>query len=113
MKRCESELCLLDSDLLENTTNTYNRDSEDARSSGYESCDSFTQAPSPPSTPSSKVRASSSGHKEVMMYSNMADLSESLQYITSMPELCDVTFLVGNRQLPIHGVKAILATRSR
>ncbi|XP_071101813.1 serine-enriched protein-like [Haliotis cracherodii] len=113
MKRCESELCLLDSDLLENTTNTFNRDSEDARSSGYESCDSFTQAPSPPSTPSSKVRASSSGHKEVMMYSNMADLSESLQYITSMPELCDVTFLVGNRHLPIHGVKAILATRSR
>ena len=30
-----------------------------------------------------------------------------------MPELCDVTFLVGPEQVAIHGVKAILGTRSR
>ncbi|XP_067669158.1 serine-enriched protein-like [Haliotis asinina] len=30
-----------------------------------------------------------------------------------MPELCDVTFLVGSDRVPVHGVKAILATRSR
>ncbi|XP_071099725.1 serine-enriched protein-like [Haliotis cracherodii] len=30
-----------------------------------------------------------------------------------MPEMCDVTFLVGRRQVPVYGVKAILATRSR
>ncbi|XP_046582249.1 serine-enriched protein-like [Haliotis rubra] len=30
-----------------------------------------------------------------------------------MPEMCDVTFLVGRRHVPIYGVKAILATRSR
>ncbi|XP_067687032.1 serine-enriched protein-like [Haliotis asinina] len=113
MDRCESRLCLLDNDLLESTSNIFNRDSEDARSSGYESCDSLTPPPSPPSTPSSKVRTPSAGKKEVMMYSNMADLSECLQYITGMEDLCDVTFLVGNRQLPVHGVKAILATRSR
>ena len=29
-----------------------------------------------------------------------------------MPELCDVTFLVGPSKIPIHGVKAILGTRS-
>ncbi|XP_067669936.1 serine-enriched protein-like [Haliotis asinina] len=30
-----------------------------------------------------------------------------------MPDLCDVTFLVGEDRVPVHGVKAILATRSR
>ncbi|XP_071100616.1 serine-enriched protein-like [Haliotis cracherodii] len=30
-----------------------------------------------------------------------------------MPDMCDVTFLVGRKQVPIYGVKAILATRSR
>ncbi|XP_067654847.1 serine-enriched protein-like [Haliotis asinina] len=30
-----------------------------------------------------------------------------------MPDMCDVTFLVGKTKVPVHGVKAILATRSR
>ncbi|XP_071100607.1 serine-enriched protein-like [Haliotis cracherodii] len=30
-----------------------------------------------------------------------------------MPEMCDVTFLVGKEKAPVHGVKAIMATRSR
>ncbi|XP_067654868.1 serine-enriched protein-like [Haliotis asinina] len=30
-----------------------------------------------------------------------------------MPDMCDVTFLVGKEKIPVHGVKAIMATRSR
>ncbi|WAQ94852.1 hypothetical protein MAR_007323 [Mya arenaria] len=30
-----------------------------------------------------------------------------------MPDMCDVTFVVGERQVPFHAVRAILATRSR
>ena len=40
-------------------------------------------------------------------------LCEDLKYILSVPDLCDVTFLVGPDQYPIHGLRAILASRSR
>ncbi|KAH3807663.1 hypothetical protein DPMN_136010 [Dreissena polymorpha] len=30
-----------------------------------------------------------------------------------MPEMCDVTFLVGAREVPVHGLKAVMASRSR
>lgn len=40
-------------------------------------------------------------------------LCEDLKYILSVPDLCDVTFLVGPNQYPVHGLRAILASRSR
>ncbi|XP_067668385.1 serine-enriched protein-like [Haliotis asinina] len=48
-----------------------------------------------------------------MIFRNTAGLQDSLAFILSMPELCDITFLVGKDQVPVYGVKAILATRSR
>jgi len=50
---------------------------------------------------------------EVMRYQSSNELCEQLQYILSLPELCDVTFYVGPEKQAIHGVKAILGTRSR
>ncbi|XP_063423928.1 serine-enriched protein-like [Mytilus trossulus] len=51
--------------------------------------------------------------KEKMNFQNTMDLSSHLRYIISMPELCDVTFLIGSQKVPVYGVKAIMGTRSR
>lgn len=48
-----------------------------------------------------------------MKFTSMDSLSESLKYILSLPELCDVKFQVGPMKVPVYGVKAILTTRSR
>ncbi|XP_045167803.1 serine-enriched protein-like [Mercenaria mercenaria] len=39
-------------------------------------------------------------------------LCESLRLIMEIPEMCDVTFLVGPREIPVHGVRAILGTEA-
>ncbi|KAG8227997.1 hypothetical protein J437_LFUL007970 [Ladona fulva] len=36
-----------------------------------------------------------------------------MKFLASMPELCDVTFLVGDTREPVCAVKAVLAARSR
>ena len=51
--------------------------------------------------------------QEVMKFRCVRPLCDNLKLILSMPELCDVTFLVGLKKVPVHGVKAILGTRSR
>ncbi|KAH3782780.1 hypothetical protein DPMN_160700 [Dreissena polymorpha] len=40
-------------------------------------------------------------------------LCESLAMISSMPEMCDVIFKVGPEEVPVYGVRAILAIRSK
>ncbi|CRK94190.1 CLUMA_CG007706, isoform A [Clunio marinus] len=46
-------------------------------------------------------------------FENKSGLAEDLKFLASMPELCDVTFLVGETREPVCAVKAILAARSR
>lgn len=48
-----------------------------------------------------------------MKYRSTQELCNTLQYIISLPDLCDVMFLVGERRVPVYGMKAVLATRSR
>ena len=36
-----------------------------------------------------------------------------MKFLASNPELCDVTFLVGDTREPVCAVKAVLAARSR
>ncbi|KAJ8303851.1 hypothetical protein KUTeg_017434 [Tegillarca granosa] len=48
-----------------------------------------------------------------MNFQNTTALCNHFKYIISMPDLCDVRFLVGEEKIPIYGVKAIMATRSR
>lgn len=51
--------------------------------------------------------------KEGIRFENRASLAHDLQFLANMPELCDVTFLVGRDRQPVCGVKAIMAARSR
>lgn len=46
-------------------------------------------------------------------FDNRSGLAEELKFLASMPELCDVTFLVGDTREPVCAVKAILAARSK
>nr|KAG5694595.1 hypothetical protein BaRGS_015008 [Batillaria attramentaria] len=48
-----------------------------------------------------------------MTFHSQEALWDSLTYITSMKEMCDVTFHVGATRQPVYGVKSILSARSR
>ncbi|XP_060603175.1 serine-enriched protein-like [Ruditapes philippinarum] len=50
--------------------------------------------------------------EEIMNFRSTHPLSEHLKLILAMPEMCDVTFVVGPREVPVHGVRAIMGTRS-
>ena len=47
------------------------------------------------------------------LYVNKESLAHDLSFLANKPELCDVTFLVGEDRQPICAVRAILAARSR
>ena len=54
------------------------------------------------------------GHDaDLSVFENKSGLAEDLKFLASMPELCDVTFLVGDTREPVCAVKAVLAARSR
>ncbi|XP_071160736.1 serine-enriched protein-like [Mytilus edulis] len=38
---------------------------------------------------------------------------DNIRYILSMPDLCDVMFLVGEQRIPVYGLKSILGIRSK
>lgn len=60
--------------------------------------------------------ASGSGVADESDYStfeNKSGLADDMKFLASMPELCDVTFLVGDTREPVCAVKAVLAARSR
>ncbi|CAB0030336.1 unnamed protein product [Trichogramma brassicae] len=46
-------------------------------------------------------------------FENKSGLAEDLKFLARMPELCDVTFLVGDTREPVCAVKAVLAARSK
>ncbi|XP_074108804.1 serine-enriched protein isoform X2 [Cotesia typhae] len=46
-------------------------------------------------------------------FENRTGLADDMKFLASMPELCDVTFLVGDTREPVCAVKAVLAARSR
>ncbi|XP_033323419.1 uncharacterized protein LOC117218843 isoform X2 [Megalopta genalis] len=50
---------------------------------------------------------------EPILYENKNVLAEDMKFLAGMPELCDVTFLVGDTREPVCAVKAVLAARSR
>lgn len=54
-----------------------------------------------------------SEEEDLTTFDNKSGLAEDLKFLASMPELCDVTFLVGETREPVCGVRAILAARSR
>lgn len=51
--------------------------------------------------------------EDISIFENKTGLSGDMQFLASMPELCDVTFLVGDTREPVCAVKAVLAARSK
>ncbi|KAJ8297416.1 hypothetical protein KUTeg_023947 [Tegillarca granosa] len=49
----------------------------------------------------------------VLLFKDREGLTVDLSYVASVPDLCDVKFLVGPDRLPVYGVRAVLSTRSR
>ena len=54
-----------------------------------------------------------SQYEDTAIFENKTGLSEDMKFLASMPEMCDVTFLVGETREPVCAVKAVLAARSR
>ena len=52
-------------------------------------------------------------YADTSIFENKAGLSDDMRFLASMPELCDVTFLVGETREPVCAVKAVLGARSR
>lgn len=50
---------------------------------------------------------------DCQQFENKTGLSQDLRFLSGMPELCDVMFVVGEERQAMYGVKAILAIRSR
>ena len=93
-------------------------------SSGYESaemsdtasvtsveCDMPSTSSKPVHTKDKAIR--NHGKQEAVCFKSTHALCDNLRLILSMPELCDVMFVVGVNEVPVHGVRAILGTRSR
>jgi hypothetical protein len=54
-----------------------------------------------------------SDEPDLSTFENKSGLADDMKFLASMPELCDVTFLVGDTREPVCAVKAVLAARSR
>ncbi|XP_060581012.1 serine-enriched protein-like, partial [Ruditapes philippinarum] len=80
--------------------------------SGYESTDSETEDQKRSNEYNVPVNRQEIGHVSARVKSTHS-LCESLKLIMEIPELCDVTFLVGPKEIPVYGVRAILGTRSK
>jgi len=50
---------------------------------------------------------------DTSIFENKSGLADDMRFLASMPELCDVTFLVGDTREPVCAVKAVLCARSR
>ncbi|XP_072949065.1 uncharacterized protein gprs isoform X4 [Epargyreus clarus] len=61
----------------------------------------------------SGVLAAMEAEPDLSTFENKSGLAEDMKFLASMPELCDVTFLVGDTREPVCAVKAVLAARSR
>ncbi len=50
---------------------------------------------------------------DTSIFENKAGLSDDMRFLASMPELCDVTFMVGETREPVCAVKAVLVARGK
>lgn len=87
----------------------------DGYSSGYDSLPSDSECSQSHNTRPVPARTNNEAVKikEKMSYRNTQVLTQHLKTISSIPELCDVIFEVGEEKVKVHGVKTVLGTRSR
>ncbi|XP_061193423.1 serine-enriched protein-like [Saccostrea echinata] len=108
----DSQVLLIDSEVL----NVPDSGCEnEGYSSGYDSASEHFNSDRESDRSISEITkdGESAVEPEVMKYRSTQELCNTLQYIISLPDLCDVMFLVGEKRVPVYGMKAILATRSR
>ncbi|XP_069138750.1 serine-enriched protein-like [Argopecten irradians] len=108
MEKSESRALLIQNDELDILTTEHSDNDDIGFSSGYES-----NPESSPEVGDSSDQETDNNVRDSVNYNSTSALCDRLKYILSMPELCDVTFLVGPTKVPVYGVKAILGTRSR
>lgn len=53
------------------------------------------------------LRDSLSQEESESIFENKSGLAEDLKFLASMPELCDITFLVGETREPVCAVKVV------
>ena len=68
-----------------------------------------------PMFPSSRLQSNdcSFSRSDFGTFENKAGLADDMKFLACMPELCDVTFLVGDTREPVCAVKSVLGARSR
>lgn len=54
------------------------------------------------------ITAVADAEPDLSTFENKTGLAEDMKFLASMPELCDVTFLVGDTREPVCAVKVIL-----
>ena len=74
-----------------------------------ESCDGSEAADSD----TADIQSHEAEFDDTSIFENKSGLADDMRFLASMPELCDVTFLVGDTREPVCGVKAVLAARSK
>lgn len=75
--------------------------------------DKITVTDSSPDMPEVMAAVELLDEPDLSTFENKTGLAEDMKFLASMPELCDVTFLVGDTREPVCAVKAVLAARSR
>ncbi|XP_061193593.1 serine-enriched protein-like [Saccostrea echinata] len=114
MNLSESKMPLVENEDLNKSDFGYDNE---GCSSGYESATEQSSADTDRESDTSISEFNNdelpAAEPEVMKYRSTQELCNTLQCIISLPDLCDVMFLVGEKRVPIYGMKAILATRSR
>lgn len=66
-----------------------------------------------PGMSGTEAAAALSDEPDLNIFENKSGLAEDMKFLASMPELCDVTFMVGESREPVCAVKAVLAARSK
>lgn len=49
---------------------------------------------------------------DMSIFENKTGLAEDMKFLASMPELCDVTFLVGETREPVCAVKVFIVVNT-
>jgi len=50
---------------------------------------------------------------KMAMFSTMHAVCDNMRLLLDMEHMCDITFLVGFREVPVHALRAVLASRSK
>ncbi|XP_064604020.1 serine-enriched protein-like [Liolophura sinensis] len=56
---------------------------------------------------------STQANEQLLIFKNTTGLQNDLRSILDLPDICDMEFIVGEKKVPVYGVKAIIAARNQ